>query len=132
MRSRRVSPRTLVAVLAGKVVATTTRSLGRGGGTALPGLVATRVQPRLVEELASQLSGGTTIVSGTNGKTTTSRMLATILAGTVLSVTFGIFAAVGRLPDLHQRWMLLCYGYLMTARVAIERRRQARILEARA
>lgn len=41
--------------------------------------------------------------------------LSTILIGTVMSVTFGIFAAVGRFPDLHQRWMLLCYGYLMTA-----------------
>lgn len=82
----RVSPRTLVAVLAGKMVATTTRSLGRGGGTALPGLIATRVQPRLVEQLASQLAGGTTVVSGTNGKTTTSRMLATILAGSGFTV----------------------------------------------
>ncbi|MFG2827605.1 DUF2306 domain-containing protein [Streptomyces sp. NPDC048434] len=42
-------------------------------------------------------------------------VLTTILVGTVLSVTFGIFAAVGRFPDLHQRWMLLCYGFLMTA-----------------
>ncbi|MFI0809309.1 DUF2306 domain-containing protein [Streptomyces echinatus] len=42
-------------------------------------------------------------------------VLATILVGTVLSVTFGILAAVGGFPDLHQRWMLLCYGYLLTA-----------------
>ncbi|MFG2332376.1 DUF2306 domain-containing protein [Streptomyces sp. NPDC048604] len=42
-------------------------------------------------------------------------VLATILVGTTLSVTFGVLAALGRLPDLHQRWMLLCYGYLMTA-----------------
>ncbi|MFJ5033473.1 DUF2306 domain-containing protein [Streptomyces sp. NPDC088560] len=42
-------------------------------------------------------------------------VLATILVGTVLSVAFGILAAVGRLPDLHQRWMLLAYGYLLTA-----------------
>jgi hypothetical protein len=42
-------------------------------------------------------------------------VLATILVGTVLSVTFGIFAAVSKFPDLHQRWMLLCYGFLMTA-----------------
>ena len=42
-------------------------------------------------------------------------VLATILVGTVLSVTFGIAAALGRFPDLHQRWMLLCYGFLMTA-----------------
>ncbi|MEU3462884.1 DUF2306 domain-containing protein [Streptomyces sp. NPDC006733] len=41
--------------------------------------------------------------------------LTTILIGTVMSVTFGIFAAVGGFPDLHQRWMLLCYGYLLTA-----------------
>jgi len=42
-------------------------------------------------------------------------VLATILVGTVLSVTFGILAAVGGFPDLHQRWMLLCYGFLLTA-----------------
>ncbi|MFI1197856.1 DUF2306 domain-containing protein [Streptomyces sp. NPDC020883] len=42
-------------------------------------------------------------------------VLATLLVGTVLSVTFGILAAVGAFPDLHQRWMLLCYAYLMSA-----------------
>ncbi|WP_042383467.1 DUF2306 domain-containing protein [Streptacidiphilus melanogenes] len=42
-------------------------------------------------------------------------VLATILVGTVFSVTFGIVAAVRRMPDIHQRWMLLCYGFLMTA-----------------
>lgn len=42
-------------------------------------------------------------------------VLATILVGTVLSVTFGILAAVAGFPDLHQRWMLLCYGFLLTA-----------------
>ncbi|MFI1975554.1 DUF2306 domain-containing protein [Streptomyces wedmorensis] len=42
-------------------------------------------------------------------------VLAVILVGTVGSVTFGILAAVRGFPDLHQRWMLLCYGFLMTA-----------------
>ncbi|WP_328664573.1 DUF2306 domain-containing protein [Streptomyces sp. NBC_00328] len=42
-------------------------------------------------------------------------VLATILVGTVMSVTFGVLAAVGGFPDLHQRWMLLCYGFLLTA-----------------
>ena len=41
--------------------------------------------------------------------------LATIGIGTVLSVTAGIFAAQEGMPDVHQRWMLLCYGFLMTA-----------------
>lgn len=42
-------------------------------------------------------------------------VLATILVGTVGSVTFGVLAAVRGFPDLHQRWLLLCYGFLMTA-----------------
>ncbi|MEY9876355.1 putative membrane protein [Streptacidiphilus sp. MAP12-33] len=42
-------------------------------------------------------------------------VLATILVGTVFSVTFGIVAAVRRMPEIHQRWMLLCYAFLMTA-----------------
>ncbi|MGW0971342.1 DUF2306 domain-containing protein [Streptomyces sp. NPDC002516] len=42
-------------------------------------------------------------------------VLATILVGTVMSVTFGVLAAVCGFPDLHQRWMLLCYAFLMTA-----------------
>ncbi|MCT4357706.1 DUF2306 domain-containing protein [Streptomyces sp. Je 1-79] len=42
-------------------------------------------------------------------------VLATILVGTVGSVTFGVLAALARFPDLHQRWMLLCYGFLLTA-----------------
>jgi len=42
-------------------------------------------------------------------------VLATLLVGTVLSVTFGILAAIRGLLDLHQRWMLLCYGFLLTA-----------------
>jgi lipid II isoglutaminyl synthase (glutamine-hydrolysing) len=81
-----VSPRTVLAVLAGRVTALTTRSLGKGGGTSLPGLVATRIQPHLVEELASQLQVGTVVVSGTNGKTTTSRMLASILTDSGFTV----------------------------------------------
>ncbi|MFD5771128.1 DUF2306 domain-containing protein [Streptomyces sp. NPDC127049] len=42
-------------------------------------------------------------------------VLAVILVGTVGSVTFGILAALTGYPDLHQRWLLLCYGFLMTA-----------------
>ncbi|MFJ3901626.1 DUF2306 domain-containing protein [Streptomyces sp. NPDC090025] len=42
-------------------------------------------------------------------------VLATVLVGTVFAVTFGVLTAVTGLPELHQRWMLLCYGYLMTA-----------------
>jgi UDP-N-acetylmuramyl tripeptide synthase len=42
-------------------------------------LIAERIDPRLVANLARQLGGGRVIVTGTNGKTTTSRMLAETL-----------------------------------------------------
>jgi UDP-N-acetylmuramyl tripeptide synthase len=71
-----VNPRTIAAVSAGRIAGAASRALGRGGGTAVAGLVAQRIDPALVERLAAQLGRGAVIVSGTNGKTTTSRMLA--------------------------------------------------------
>jgi UDP-N-acetylmuramyl tripeptide synthase len=64
----------------GRAAGAASRLSGRGGGTAVAGLVAQRVEPRLVEGLAAQLGGGCAIVTGTNGKTTTARMLAAIAA----------------------------------------------------
>lgn len=69
------------AVGAGKGAGLATRLLRRGGGTALPGLVAERVHPQLVRDLGRSLSGGRVLITGTNGKTTTSRIVAEVLAG---------------------------------------------------
>ena len=66
------------AVTAAKAAGIASRVLGRGGGTALPGLVAERLDPGIVGHLGRQL-GRRVFVTGTNGKTTTSRMLAAIL-----------------------------------------------------
>lgn len=71
-------PRSIAAVAAGKASARGLRLLRRGG-TALPGLVALRVDPRLAARLGRQLGGGRVLVTGTNGKTTTSRMVASML-----------------------------------------------------
>ncbi len=68
--------RTTAAVLAGKSVGVATRVLRRGGGTALPGLVAERVDRGLVANLGRTLGRGRVMVTGTNGKTTTSRIIA--------------------------------------------------------
>ena len=68
--------RTSAAVVAGKAAGAATRMLRRGGGTALPGLVAERVDPRLVANLGRTLGRGRVMVTGTNGKTTTSRIIA--------------------------------------------------------
>ena len=67
------------AVLASKAIGAASRALGRGGGTALPGLVAERLDPDIVASLAGELGRGSAIITGTNGKTTTARMLAGIL-----------------------------------------------------
>jgi UDP-N-acetylmuramyl tripeptide synthase len=56
-----------------------TRLLGRGGGTALPGLVAQKVYPGVLRDITRQLVDGSIMVSGTNGKTTTTRMIGSIL-----------------------------------------------------
>jgi lipid II isoglutaminyl synthase (glutamine-hydrolysing) len=68
------------AVVVGRLAGTVSRRLGRGGGTALPGLISETIDPNLLAHLAAQLPRGAIIVTGTNGKTTTSHMLAGILA----------------------------------------------------
>jgi UDP-N-acetylmuramyl tripeptide synthase len=55
------------------------RASGRGGGTTLPGRVLLRLDPEAIARLGRGLDHGTTIVSATNGKTTTAGMIAAIL-----------------------------------------------------
>lgn len=66
----------LAAVNAGKATRYLSRRLGRGGGTALPGEVANKIDPALVARLASEIPNGCVVVTGTNGKTTSVRVLA--------------------------------------------------------
>jgi UDP-N-acetylmuramyl tripeptide synthase len=56
------------------------RATGRGGGTTLPGRVLLRLEPEAIARLGSRLDRGATIVSATNGKTTTAGMIAAVLA----------------------------------------------------
>jgi UDP-N-acetylmuramyl tripeptide synthase len=76
--TQRPDPRLSAAIAAAKLTSFGIRRLGRGGGTAAPGLVADRIDPALLTKIASRLPAGTIVVAGTNGKTTTSRMLADI------------------------------------------------------
>ena len=62
-----------------KTAAGLSRALGRGGGGALPGLIADRLDKRLGQKLAAQIPHGVIIVTGTNGKTTTTKMIASAL-----------------------------------------------------
>src|SRR3989344_7002053 len=67
--------RTLLALFLGKLIAKLSRSLKLGGGSAAPGLYALRIDPNLVENLVKQIPQNV-VITGTNGKTTTSRMIA--------------------------------------------------------
>jgi UDP-N-acetylmuramyl tripeptide synthase len=73
-----VNARSWLAVFAGRLAGAASRALGRGGGTAVAGLVALRIDPALPQRLAGRLGHGSAIVTGTNGKTTTARMLAAV------------------------------------------------------
>ena len=55
------------------------RASGRGGGTSLPGKLLLRLEPEAIGELSSRLTGGSVVISATNGKTTTAAIAATIL-----------------------------------------------------
>ncbi|HKZ14540.1 MAG TPA: MurT ligase domain-containing protein [Solirubrobacterales bacterium] len=63
-----------------RAIGAASRRSGRGGGTTLPGRVLLRLEPEAIARLGAGLSGGATIVSATNGKTTTAGMIAAILA----------------------------------------------------
>jgi lipid II isoglutaminyl synthase (glutamine-hydrolysing) len=51
----------------------------RGGGTTIPGKILAALDPEAVGTLARRLPQGTALVSATNGKTTTTAMVAAIL-----------------------------------------------------
>ena len=56
------------------------RRSGRGGGTTLPGRLLLRLAPDAISRLGTSLTAGSTVVSATNGKTTTAGMIAAALA----------------------------------------------------
>lgn len=76
----------LIALWTAKVAWWLTRMLGRGKGSSLPGMIALKVYPDILKWFAGQPRKGTTMVTGTNGKTTTSNMLAQILSSNGYSV----------------------------------------------
>ncbi|HET7508910.1 MAG TPA: MurT ligase domain-containing protein [Solirubrobacterales bacterium] len=63
-----------------RAIGAASRASGRGGGTTLPGRVLLRLEPEAIARLGTRLDRGTTIVSATNGKTTTAGMIAALLA----------------------------------------------------
>lgn len=67
--------RFIIAILVGKATAYFTKLFKIGGGTSAPGLIALKIYPELIQKL-SQGIGTNVVITGTNGKTTTAKMLA--------------------------------------------------------
>ncbi|HEY8717662.1 MurT ligase domain-containing protein [Pengzhenrongella sp.] len=85
----------------------------RGGGTALPGLVVERLDPLFLARVLGDLPEGVIVITGTNGKTTTTKIVVELLRASGLRVvtnktgsnfTRGIIA--GLLGDLDQHGRL--------------------------
>jgi len=58
----------------------------RGSGTALPGLVVERLDPGFLAAALANLPEGVVVVTGTNGKTTTTKMVVELLRASGLTV----------------------------------------------
>ncbi len=97
-------------ILVGKMLRRAARL--RGGGSALPGLWVEKLEPTFLSETLGQFEHGVILVSGTNGKTTTTKMITELLEATGLKVftnktgsnfTRGVVSAVIESMDLEGR-----------------------------
>lgn len=72
------------SLIVGKIVRFVSRL--RGGGSALPGLVVERMNPHFVSRALRDLPYGVIVISGTNGKTTTTKIVTELFEGQGLKV----------------------------------------------
>ncbi|MBX2861400.1 MAG: hypothetical protein KTR14_09195, partial [Vampirovibrio sp.] len=67
---------TTFATTTAKLVASAAKLLRLGAGTSLPGKIARKLDPHILQNLGKQIKHRTIAVTGTNGKTTTCGLLA--------------------------------------------------------
>ena len=78
--------RYLPALLVGRLVRIAVRLVRPGGGSALPGLVVSKLAPKLVFKTLNSFEKGLVVVTGTAGKSTTTKMLVAIARAHGLNV----------------------------------------------
>ena len=76
--------RQMISTIIGKSVKKVARL--RGGGSALPGLVIEKIDPKFIQRALKDLPQGVVIISGTNGKTTTTKIVVELLESVGLRV----------------------------------------------
>lgn len=95
-RAHRHDLRTTIAIDLGRLAATMSRRFGLGSGAMIGGRIALTLQPRALRTLA--LGRQVVMVTGTNGKTTTTRMVAEALRSRAPAVSN---ATGANMPDGH-------------------------------
>jgi UDP-N-acetylmuramyl tripeptide synthase len=98
--------------MAGRAAAVLSRRLGRGGGTVIAGHLVPRIAPGALRDVTRSLPNGSIVVSGTNGKTTTTRLISHILRSAGMrpihnragaNLLSGLFTAVAQGTDWQAR-----------------------------
>ena len=74
----------IISIIIGKIVQAILRI--KGGGSALPGLIVEKINPNFISNILESLPNGVVVVSGTNGKTTTTKMVVELLESQGLKV----------------------------------------------
>ena len=67
----------IISIIIGKIIQSILRI--KGGGSALPGLIIEKINPNFISNILESLPNGVVVVSGTNGKTTTTKMVVELL-----------------------------------------------------
>ena len=78
--------RYLPALLIGRLVRLAVRLVRPGGGSALPGLVVSKLAPNLTFKALSSFQQGLVVITGTAGKSTTTKMVVAIVRAHGVSV----------------------------------------------
>jgi len=78
--------RYLPAILIGRLVRFAVRLVRPGGGSALPGVVLSKLAPNLVYKTLSAFEHGLVVITGTAGKSTTTKMVVAIVRAHGLEV----------------------------------------------
>ncbi len=73
-----------ILVIIGKIIQAISRL--KGGGSALPGLVMEKINPNFISNMLKGLKYGVVVISGTNGKTTTTKMVVELLESQGINV----------------------------------------------
>lgn len=104
--------RYLAAILIGRLIRVAVRLIRPGGGSALPGLVVSKLAPNLVYKTLRSFPSGYVAITGTAGKSTTTKMVVAIVRAhgvdvftnpSTANIEQGFFSSIVRTGNLFGR-----------------------------